>query len=62
MNDIKSELLKNLVNEYNYYYEIEKTQEYFIEFYSDEIMNNNNYYIDDDFILYQHIEYEKCYK
>jgi hypothetical protein len=20
------------------------------------------YYVDDDYILYQHIEYEKCYK
>lgn len=34
--------------------------DYFKEFYADERMDGD-YYIDDNYILYQHIEYEKCY-
>jgi hypothetical protein len=36
-------------------------EDYFFEFYSNERMDED-YYIDDDFILYEHISYEKCYK
>lgn len=60
MNDLKNEFLENLVNEYNYYNDFKNLSEYFKEFYSDTM--NDNYYVDDDYILYQHIEYEKCYK
>lgn len=58
--ELKADLLKQLVNEYNYYYNTDHLQEYFIELYSDNM--GDQYYIDDDFILYQHIEYEKSYK
>lgn len=58
--ELKSEFLNNLIHEYNYYYETKNLRDYFVEIYSDNM--NNNYYVDDNFILYQHIEYEKCYK
>lgn len=58
--DLKNVFLKRVLNEYNYYYNGDNLQEYFIENYI-EIMNDN-YYVDDNYILYQHIEYEKSYK
>ena len=58
--ELKSEFLNTLIHEYNFYYDTKNLRNYFIEIYSDNL--NNSYYIDDNFILYQHIEYEKCYK
>jgi hypothetical protein len=57
---LQSNFLRILVNEYNYYYDTDNLYNYFIESYADNL--TDNYYIDDNFILYQHIEYEKCYK
>jgi hypothetical protein len=57
---LQSNFLRILVNEYNYYYDTDNLYNFFIECYSDNLIDN--YYIDDNFILYQHIEYEKCYK
>ncbi len=57
---LQSNFLRALSSEYNYYYDTDNLYNYFIECYSDNL--TDNYYIDDNFILYQHIEYEKCYK
>lgn len=57
---LQSNLLRILVNEYNYYYDTDNLYNYFIESYADNL--TDNYYIDDNYTLYQHIEYEKCYK
>ena len=35
--------------------------DYFLSFYSDERMNENEFYVDGNYILYEHVEYEKCY-
>ncbi len=60
MQELKDNFLNLLVNEYDWYYDTKNLCDYFVEIYADNM--DNNYYIDDDFILYQHIEYEKCYK
>jgi hypothetical protein len=57
---LQSNFLRTLVNEYNYYYDTNNLYNYFIECYSDNL--SGPYYIDDNYTLYQHIEYEKCYK
>ena len=57
---LQSNFLRALSSEYNYYYDTDNLCDYFIEYFSDNW--TGNYYIDDNFILYQHIEYEKCYK
>lgn len=58
--ELKTELLNNMVSEYNYYYDTKNLRDYFVEMYADNM--TGQYYVDDDYILYQHIEYEKCYK
>jgi hypothetical protein len=74
---MNSELLENRINqlieelsniffirvldEYNYYMNGDNLQEYFIETYI-ETMNDEKYYVDENYILYQHLEYEKSYK
>ena len=59
LEDLKDEFLNKLINEYNYYYDGENLKNYFLEFYAENM--NDNYYIDENYILYQHIEYGKCY-
>lgn len=49
-----------LIKEYNYYYNSDNLKEYFIEIYADNM--NGDFYVDDNYILYQHIEKEVCYK
>ena len=56
---LQTNFLRALVNEYNYYYDTKNLYDYFIESYADNL--TDDYYIDDNFTLYQHIEYEKCY-
>jgi hypothetical protein len=60
INGLKSEFLNKIVAEYNYCYDSENLKSYFLECYAENM--NDSYYIDDNFVLYQHIEYEKCYK
>jgi hypothetical protein len=60
INGLKSEFLSKMVAEYDYYYDLENLKSYFLECYSENM--SDNYYINDNFILYEHIEYEKCYK
>lgn len=57
---LQDNFLRLLVNEYNYYYDTNNLCDYFIECFSENL--TGEYYIDDNYILYQHIEYEKCYK
>ena len=58
--DLKSEFLHLLIREYDYCYDTKNLCEYFVETYADNL--RGEYYVDDNYILYQHIEYEKCYK
>lgn len=60
ISELKDQLLKVLATEFNYYYDDVNLCNYFIEIYADNMMGN--YYIDDNYILFQHIEYEKSYK
>ena len=57
---LQGNFLRALVNEYNFYYDTNNLCDYFIQSYADNL--TEDYYIDDNYILYQHIEYEKCYK
>ena len=58
---LRIELFNAVRREYNDCFDAENAINYFIEFYSVECMDNT-YYVDDNYILYQHIEYEKCYQ
>lgn len=60
INDLKNDFLNQLKNEYNYYCDSKNLCEYFVEIYADDM--NGEYYTDDNYILYQHIEFERCYK
>ncbi len=57
--NLKNIFFKKIIDEYNYYFDNNNLLEYFTSFYIDNL--DDNYYIDNDFILYQHIEYEKKY-
>lgn len=58
---LRIELFNVIRSEYNSCYDTENAISYFIEFYVDERMDDS-YYIDDNYIFYQNIECEKCYK
>lgn len=58
---LRIELFNAIRMEYDNCYDTENAILYFIEFYVDERMDDS-YYIDDNYILYKHVEYEKCYK
>ena len=58
---LRIELFNAVRREYDACCAAENLINYFIDYYVNECMNDT-YYIDDNYILYQHIEYEKCYK
>ena len=58
---LRIELFNAVRREYDGCFDAENLINYFIDFYVYECMGDT-YYIDDNYILYQHIEYEKCYK
>ena len=58
---LRIELFNAVRREYDACYDAENLINYFIDFYVYECMDDI-YYIDDNYILYKHIEYEKCYK
>ena len=58
---LRIELFNAVRREYEACYDAKNSIEYFIDFYVNECMDDT-YYIDDNYTLYQHIEYEKCYK
>ena len=58
---LRIELFNAVRREYDACCDAEKLINYFIDFYVNECMDDT-YYINDNYILYQHIEYEKCYK
>lgn len=45
---------------YEYCFDSKNQLDYFIEFYADERMNND-FYVDEDYLLFEHIEYVKSY-
>lgn len=53
-------LLKMFRKMYDYYDSEENCLEYFLDFYKEERMSGE-FYIDKEYVLYQHIEYEKKY-
>ena len=58
---LRIELFNAVRREYDACCDAENLINYFIDFYVNECMDDT-YYINDNYILYQHIEYEKCYK
>ena len=58
---LRIELFNAVGREYDACFDAENSMNYFIDFYVYECMDDT-YYIDDNYILYQHIEYEKCYQ
>lgn len=62
INELEHECYKRFMEEYEYCFNDENKKDYFIEFYVDSRMDMEDFYIDDDYVLYEHIEYEKSYK
>lgn len=58
---LKNKLYKFIWDEYDAIYDDSNQLDYYLDFYSSERMSDD-YYIDDNYILWEHIEYEKCYK
>jgi hypothetical protein len=47
------------MDEYEYCFGYENQLNYFLDFYIDDL--SDNFYVDDNYILYEHIKYEKSY-
>lgn len=62
INELEYECYKRFMSEYESCFDDDNVQDYFTGFYVYERMNLDDFYIDDDYALYEHIEYEKCYK
>ncbi len=58
--ELKNIFFERILDEYNFYYNGDNLQEYFLDSWIE--ATNDNYYVDDNYTLYQHIEYEKSYK
>lgn len=53
---------QRFMDEYDYCYDVRNQKDYFRNVYLDYVIDDRDFYIDDDYVLYEHIEYEKCYK
>lgn len=62
INELEHECYKRFMDEYECCFDDENKKLYFIEFYADSRMDDDDFYVDDDYVLYEHIEYEKSYK
>lgn len=62
INELEHECYKRFMDEYECCFDDRNKQSYFIEFYVDSRMDDDDFYVDDDYVLYEHIEYEKSYK
>lgn len=62
INELEYECYKRFMEEYESCFNDDYKKDYFVDFYVNERMDMEDFYIDDDYVLYEHIEYEKCYK
>ena len=62
INELEHECYKRFMEEYESCFDDDYKKDYFVDFYMDSRMNVEDFYIDDDYVLYEHVEYEKSYK
>lgn len=64
INELEHECYTRFMSEYEACFNNTYMEEYYYEFYLEARMdmNNEDFYVDDDYILYEHIEYEKSYQ
>lgn len=64
INELEHECYTRFMSEYEACFDDNYQEEYFIEFYLEARMNidNEDFYVDNNYILYEHIEYEKSYQ
>jgi hypothetical protein len=60
--ELESECYKRFMEEYECCFNNDYKEDYFYEFYVDSRMDNEDFYVDDNYVLYEHIEYEKSYQ
>lgn len=66
MNDLdvdKNDFVKKVLNQFNKFTDFpsyKELEDYFINSYLDSV-DYKNFYVDDNNVLYEHVEYEKCY-
>ena len=51
---------KRFMNEYEYCFNSKNQLDYFLDFYAVERMDNN-FYVDEEYVLFEHVEYVKSY-
>lgn len=62
INELEYKCYRRFMEEYEYCFDDDGMKDYFISFYVDERMDKADYYINDEFEMFEHIEYEKSYK
>ena len=64
INELEHECYTRFMSEYEDCFNNDYMEEYFIDFYVDVRMDmeDKDFYVDDDYVLYEHIEYEKSYQ
>ena len=58
--ELENACYKRFMDEYEYCFDSKNQLEYFLEFYADERMDGD-FYIDENYLLYEHVEYIKSY-
>lgn len=61
INELEYECYKRFMSEYESCFDNDYKKDYFVDFYMNARMDVEDFYIDDDYVLYEHIEYEKSY-
>ena len=58
--ELENACYKCFMDEYEYCFDSKNQLDYFLNFYADERMDNN-FYVDEEYTLFEHVEYEKRY-
>ena len=57
---LESACYKRFMNEYEYCFDSKNQLDYFLDFYSDARMNDD-FYVDENYVLFEHVDYVKSY-
>lgn len=58
--ELETACYDRFMSEYEYCFDSKNQLDYFLNFYADERMNND-FYVDEEYILFEHVEYVKSY-
>ena len=60
--ELEEACYKRFIEEYEICFDDDNKEDYFVNFYVESRMDMEDFYVDDDYTLYEHIEYEKSYR